>query len=123
MGRQAGCSAWGSVFDIFFRSIFMEVYRVSQFDVERPSHRRPVGMQVTIQSPAGAYVSLRVTPTTTISELRELVRTKTGLSTKIRAQLESCAVIVFRKHVIDPSKTLQEAGVSNGSTLQALQYW
>ena len=95
----------------------------SRSGLERPSHRRPVGMQVTIQSPAGAYVSLRVTPTTTISELRELVRTKTGLSTKIRAQLESCAVIVFRKHVIDPSKTLQEAGVSNGSTLQALQYW
>ena len=85
--------------------------------------RRHVGMQITVRSPAGAYVSLRVTLDTTIGELRELVRTKSGLSSKIRQQLESCAVIVFKKHVVSPDSTLREAGVSNGSTLQALQYW
>ena len=84
---------------------------------------RPVGMQVTLRSPGGAYVALRVTPSTTISELRALAATKTGLSQKIRKQLAQAAVIVFRNRVISPDTTLAQAKVANGSTLQALQYW
>ncbi len=84
---------------------------------------RPVGMQVTIRSPAGAYVTLRVTPQTTIAELRSLATAKTGLSQRIRKQLAQAAVMVFRKRVIPPECTLARAKVANGSTLQALQYW
>jgi hypothetical protein len=84
---------------------------------------RPVGMQVTIRSPAGAYVTLRVTPQTTIAELRSLATAKTGLSQRIRKQLAQAAVMVFRKRVIPPECTLAQAKVANGSTLQALQYW
>ena len=85
--------------------------------------RKPVGMQITIRSPGGAYVSLRVTPLTTISEIRNLIKIKSGLSSKIRAQLEGCSVMIFKKKVLAPGSSLKHAGVSNGSTLQALQYW
>ena len=84
---------------------------------------RPVGMQITIRSPAGAYVALRVTPQTTVAELRSLATAKTGLSQRIRKQLAQAAVIVFRNKIIPPECTLAQAKVANGSTLQALQYW
>ena len=90
---------------------------------KRRTRRRPVGMQITVRSPAGAYVSLRVTPKTTINEIRDLMQTKTGLSSKIREQLQSCAVIVFKKHIVQPNSTLADIGAGNNSTLQALQYW
>ena len=80
------------------------------------------GMQITVRSPAGAYVSLRVSPSTTVGEIKQLVTSKTGLSQRIREQLAACALMVFRKRALQPEMTLAQAGVANGSTLQALQY-